>query len=47
MVASAIVCAHAPIGTALGVFTIVLLMRQSVRDLFQYGEPPTTDEDYA
>jgi hypothetical protein len=46
MVTSAIVCVHAPIGTALGAFTIVMLMRQSVRDLFQYGEPPSTDEDY-
>jgi len=47
VVTSAIVCVHAPIGTTLGAFTIVVLMRQSVRDLFQYGEPPTTDEDYA
>src|SRR5947209_5355740 len=47
MVTSAIVCVHAPIGTLLGAFTIVVLMRQSVRDLFQYGEPVATDEDYA
>jgi hypothetical protein len=46
MVTSAIVCAHAPIGTVLGAFSIIVLMRQSVRDLFQYGEPPATDEDY-
>jgi hypothetical protein len=47
MVASGIVSTQAPIGTALGGFSILVLMRQSVKDLFRYGEPVMSDdEDY-
>ena len=46
IVASAIQCIHAPLGTVLCGFTVIVLVRRSVRDLFKYGEPPVTDEDY-
>jgi len=35
MVVAAINCLHIPIGTALGVFTFIVLGRQSVRKLYQ------------
>lgn len=35
LVVGAINCLHVPIGTALGVFTIVVLMRDSVRELYE------------
>ena len=46
---SGVECLNAPFGIALCVFTVLVLMRPSVRDLFKYGEPlPTiTDEDHA
>jgi hypothetical protein len=37
LVIAAILCLNAPIGTVLGVFTIIVLMRSSVRELF--GKP--------
>ena len=41
-------CALFPFGTVLGVFTIIVLARESVKDVFKHGEPvTTTDEDYA
>jgi hypothetical protein len=47
---SGVECLNAPFGIALCVFTVLVLMRPSVRDLFQHGAPPATvptDEDYA
>jgi hypothetical protein len=47
LVGSGVECLNAPFGVALCVFTVLVLMRHSVRDLFKYGEPITTDdEDY-
>lgn len=31
-------CLHIPLGTVLGVFTIIVLMRQSVTELYEEGE---------
>lgn len=39
LVVAAISCAFAPFGTVLGVFTIVVLMRTSVRELFGVESP--------
>jgi hypothetical protein len=48
MVTAAFNCLSVPFGTALGVFTIITLARESVKDVFEHGEPTTTDdEDYA
>jgi hypothetical protein len=47
LVMSCTLCIHGLIGIALGVCSIIVLMRPSVRDLFKFGEPITTDdEDY-
>jgi hypothetical protein len=51
LVGSGVVCLTAPLGTALCAFTVLVLMRQSVRDLFKYGEHPPglenpQDEDH-
>jgi len=35
MVVAGIICVHAPLGTALGVFTIIVLLRDSVRELYE------------
>jgi hypothetical protein len=35
IVVSAINCIHIPLGTALGVFTVIVLMRDSVRELYE------------
>ena len=40
IVVAAIACLFMPFGTILGVFTIVVLMRDSVQALFESGEPP-------
>jgi hypothetical protein len=40
LVMAAIACTFAPFGTVLGVFTIIVLMRPSVRELF--GEAPAS-----
>ncbi len=42
-----VLCLHAPFGTALGIFTIVVLSRESVKQRFEmnrygYYQPPTT-----
>jgi hypothetical protein len=42
IVISALNCLQIPFGTCLGVFTIVVLMRQSVNELYQ-NTPPETD----
>jgi len=39
MVMAGISCIFTPFGTVLGVFTIVVLMRPSVKELFNYGAP--------
>ncbi len=39
LVMAAISCAFTPFGTVLGVFTIVVLMRPSVKGLFNYPAP--------
>jgi ribose/xylose/arabinose/galactoside ABC-type transport system permease subunit len=39
LVVAAVCCLFAPIGTVLGVFTIVVLMRPSVKALFGEGAP--------
>jgi hypothetical protein len=47
IVGSGIQCLFVPFGTILGVFTIIVLARESVRHIFQHGEPQSTDdEDY-
>jgi len=39
MIMAGILCLFMPLGTLLGVFTIIVLMRQTVKDLFGYGAP--------
>jgi di/tricarboxylate transporter len=39
LVIAGIQCLSFPLGTALGVFTIIVLMRPAVSDLFEYGLP--------
>jgi hypothetical protein len=47
IVGSGIQCLFFPFGTVLGVFTIIVLARESVRYIFEHGEPKwTDDEDY-
>jgi hypothetical protein len=38
IVVAALNCIHVPLGTAMGVFTMVVLMRDSVRELYRAGE---------
>ena len=40
LVMSGINCMNAPLGTALGVFTIIVLLRPSVKHAFGMGPPP-------
>ena len=40
LVVAAILCMMAPIGTVLGVFTIVVLLRPTVKPLFEQTGPP-------
>ncbi len=48
LMGTAVQCISGLFGVALCGLTVFILMRQSVRDLFKYGEPvTTTDEDYA
>ncbi len=42
VVISALNCMYMPLGTALGVFTILVLQRPSVRTLFGVPAPPMT-----
>ena len=39
LVVAAINCLHLPLGTVLGVFTIIVLLRQSVVELYEYSPP--------
>lgn len=41
IVVAGILCAFAPIGTVLGVFTIMVLLRESVKPLFEDGSQST------
>jgi len=47
-VIACLTCMHMPLGTILGVFTIVVLVRPGVKEMFGVGEPtetrPTADE---
>jgi hypothetical protein len=48
LVGSGILCLFVPLGTVLGIFTIIVLARESVKDVFLHGEPMLSDdEDYA
>jgi hypothetical protein len=48
LVGSGILCLFVPLGTVLGIFAIVVLARESVKDVFLNGEPMLSDdEDYA
>jgi hypothetical protein len=40
IVMASIHCLHAPLGTLLGVFTLIVLLRPSVRMLFDDAPPP-------
>jgi hypothetical protein len=37
LVVAGINCVHVPLGTALGIFTLVVLLRDSVRELYEAG----------
>jgi hypothetical protein len=39
-VIACIFCLSVPLGTILGIFTILVLQRESVKELFRYGGPP-------
>jgi hypothetical protein len=39
-VIACILCLSAPLGTILGIFTILVLQRESVKELFRYGGLP-------
>jgi hypothetical protein len=40
MVVAGINCMHIPVGTILGVFTMIVLCRDSVHELYEAGPPP-------
>lgn len=40
LVVAAINCLHVPLGTILGVFTIIVLIRQSVAELYEFPRSP-------
>jgi hypothetical protein len=44
-VIACILCINLPLGTILGVFTILVLQRPSVKELFQHGGRPPGDRD--
>ena len=39
LVIAGVACMFAPLGTALGVFTIIVLLRESVKELFESNTP--------
>lgn len=43
LVMAAVACMFVPFGTVLGVFTIIVLLRESVRELFGAGEKPVSE----
>ncbi len=40
LIVAGINCVHMPLGTVLGVFTIVVLVRDSVREVYETNRPP-------
>jgi hypothetical protein len=42
LVVAGVNCLHLPLGTVLGIFTIVILSRESVRELYAPGGGPPT-----
>ena len=44
LVMAAISCAFMPFGTVLGVFTLIVLLRPGVKELFGVGTPPAAAE---
>jgi hypothetical protein len=40
LVVAGINCLHIPLGTVLGVFTLIVLLRDSVRETYAVGAPP-------
>lgn len=47
MIMAGISCAFAPFGTVLGIFTILLLQRPSVKNLFEYGNHAPAEKEIA
>jgi hypothetical protein len=49
-VVACILCANMPLGTVLGIFTILVLLRPTVKDLFEgkivLGDPEEDEEEY-
>jgi hypothetical protein len=45
LIVAGITCLFHPFGTVLGVFTIIVLIRPSVKRLFEIGAPPHTLDD--
>jgi hypothetical protein len=45
LVMAALSCAHVPLGTVLGVFTLIVLSRPSVKDLFRRAREGTAEEE--
>jgi len=45
LVIAALCCTNAPLGTVLGIFTIIVLMRPGVRVLFGVDQPEEDDRD--
>jgi hypothetical protein len=44
-VIACLICVSVPLGTILGIFTILVLQRESVKELFAHGDqPPSEDE---
>jgi hypothetical protein len=44
-IVACILCINVPLGTILGVFTILVLQRPSVKELFEHGGRPPGDRD--
>ncbi len=45
LVMGAVLCVFMPFGTVLGVFTIIVLVRESVKELFDYPPPVNLNPD--
>ena len=43
LVMAAVACMFMPFGTVLGVFTIIVLVRESVKELFAQGKPSASE----
>ncbi len=43
LVMAAVACMFMPFGTVLGVFTIIVLVRESVKELFAQGQPSASE----